>query len=202
MTKETIQNIIQDQLPSSLNSNDLLVITFHGHGYTKITSKEKKFGYIVPYRARQDPSPSELIDFNELANWVTNYCPTKHILLLMDCCFSGMTLMRGANANISTEGTNNIEENLEYAKYISTLMEKNCYIVVNAGTHDQMIKDNGGSGNSILTESFISLIPKLKRSTSISKVIGDLQELGKERGVTFTNGTYPGHLGGEIFLAL
>ena len=69
------------------SKNDLLVVSFHGHGHT-INYEGNDYGFLVPFDAPKNPTPYDLISMDEIAGWL-KYVPSNHILILLDACFQG-----------------------------------------------------------------------------------------------------------------
>ena len=53
----------------------------------------REYGFIAPYDAPKIKTPANLVSMEDLSNW-TKYLKNNHILLFMDCCFSGFTALR------------------------------------------------------------------------------------------------------------
>ena len=81
----------------SIGPDDRVLIYYAGHGklQTKIIrdGTELKLGYIVPYDAQKDKYST----YMEMET-VVDSCrdsPAKHVLIVLDCCYSGYAAMRG-----------------------------------------------------------------------------------------------------------
>jgi len=94
-TEEALTNLVQDQLPAVLKSDDSLVIFFAGHGHTResqVGDKKIETVYLIPVRARLDrwsdyiKLDSFLEDIGKLA--------ARHVLVILDACYSGIALGR------------------------------------------------------------------------------------------------------------
>jgi len=82
---EIMQKI--DQVSSSLDSNDNLLIFYAGHGTTTLNRDNTRDGYLIPSDAISN-SKSTYISLFDLKSVIKN-SNAKHILLIADACFSG-----------------------------------------------------------------------------------------------------------------
>ena len=82
---EIMQKI--DQLSSSLDSNDNLLIFYAGHGTTTLNKDNTRDGYLIPSDAISN-SKSTYISIYDIKSVIKN-SNAKHILLIADACFSG-----------------------------------------------------------------------------------------------------------------
>ena len=190
--KINIEKKFKNYLYHNLNSDDLLVVSFHGHG-TTLTINNKNYGFIVPVDAKTDPSPFDLISLEDITNW-TKYIKANHVLILLDCCFSGLATMRG---------TFKISNNKVPKNTITKILSKKNRIVITAGDKDEMVSDGGWGNNSIFTGLLLSY-PGLHNS--LGSVI-DLYSYLLENIPKYSNqipciGKLIGDEGGNIFLNL
>lgn len=193
VSKNKIEYIIKSELYKSSHENDLLVISFHGHGVT-LDINNKEYGFIAPYDTPKIKTPANLISMEDLSNW-TKYLKNNHILLFMDCCFSGFTALR------SDDTVRRKSSLTEYSldKYLKTKSR----IVINAGTHDQKVSDGGWNNNSIFTGAFMSFPGFQNNIGSVSSLYNYLLEtVPKYHAQTPTMGKLIGDQGGDIFLSL
>jgi uncharacterized caspase-like protein/peptidoglycan/xylan/chitin deacetylase (PgdA/CDA1 family) len=119
---------------SGLQPNDRVFVFFAGHGATRKLSSGRDLGYIVPYDADPDNLASDAIPMTEIQN-IAESLPAKHVLFVMDACYSGLGLTRGgANAAFLRDN----------AKRLGRQM-------LTAGGTDQMVSDGGPNGHSVFT---------------------------------------------------
>lgn len=118
------------------NPDDRCVVFFAGHGHTQ-TGNRGRIGYLIP----ADGTPEDL---STLIRWDfftrnAELIPAKHILFIMDACYSGLAVQRAV-----TPGAQ---------RFVSDLLQRPCRQVITAGKHDQTVADSGGPGgrNSIFT---------------------------------------------------
>ena len=194
VTKNNIEHIIKHQLYQTADTYDLIVISFHGHGVT-LNIHNRKYGFIAPFDAPKNKTPANLISMEDLSNW-TKYLKSNHILLYMDCCFSGFTALRSAEER-QRRSSNFTKYSLD--KYLKTKSR----IVINAGTHDQKVADGGWNDNSIFTGAFMSFPGFMNTVGSVSSLYNYLLEtVPRYHSQTPTMGKLIGDQGGDIFLGL
>ena len=70
-----------------------------------------------------------------------------HLLILLDCCFSGLSVLRNKK--------DNIHKDLDITA-IHTNLRSSSKIIINAGTSSQMVSDGGWGNNSVFTGCIIS----------------------------------------------
>lgn len=133
-TKAVIESVVEDHLtdPNHVGKDDRLLIYYAGHGITRARTAMGNVGYIAPYDAEQGLW-STFIEMDEFIRQ-TAFMPAKHVLFLLDACFSGLALMRGSSD--------------PYDEFL----RRSARQIITAGTADQMISDRlSGEGHSIFT---------------------------------------------------
>ncbi len=134
-TREGILAAFHGQLAHrGLLPNDRVFVFFAGHGATRKLSSGRDLGYIVPYDADPDNLATDAIPMTEIQN-IAESLPAKHALFVMDACYSGLGLTRGA-ANASFLRDN--------ARRLGRQM-------LTAGGTDQLVADGGPNGHSVFT---------------------------------------------------
>jgi len=114
-----------------------VLVFFAGHGATRKLASGRDLGYIIPVDA-------DLSNFEGSAVSMTNFqdiseaIPAKHVLFLMDSCYSGLALTRGGTV-LSTQN------------YLNEMSKREARQMFTAGGADQQVADNGPSGHSIFT---------------------------------------------------
>ena len=192
--KYNIEKQIKKILYQICSKDDLIVISFHGHGETMFINGKSQ-GFIVPFLDISDSqNPFDLISMQELCNW-SNYLSSNHVLFLMDCCFSGFTAMRSKTK---------IKNSLYSETSIKNLLSRKSRIVINAGTAEQQVTDGGWGNNSLLTGLIISYPFYEKTLGSACQLYNYLLEQVPKRnsGQTPTIGKLNGDMGGDIFIGL
>ncbi len=120
----------------AVSPDDRIVVFFAGHGVT-LPGYRGQVGYLVP--ADGDPRrPASLIRWDELTR-NADLIPAKHILFILDACFSGLACKR-----VLQPGTN---------RFVSDMLQRRSRQVIAAGKADEVVADGGGPGghNSIFT---------------------------------------------------
>ncbi len=113
-----------------------ILLFFAGHG-DSVEGHRAPVGYLIPV----DGNPADkstLIRWDELSR-NADLIPAKHILFIMDACYSGLAITRGAGVG--------------QQRFVSQMLARFSRQVVTAGKADEQVADGGGpSGqNSIFT---------------------------------------------------
>ena len=140
-TRSAILALFHDKLAHGVGKNDRIFVFFAGHGATRHLSSGRDLGYIVP--ADSDPAQfaSDAIPMTEIQNIAESF-DAKHVLFVMDACYSGLGLTRGGGS--STFLADN-------AKRIGRQM-------LTAGGTDQLVSDGGPNGHSVFTWTFLQAL--------------------------------------------
>eukprot|EP00943_MAST-04B_sp_MAST-4B-sp1_P006323 g6323.t1 len=96
LTRQTIETEI-NYLGEKCSENDLVIVTWSGHGATVTLANGKEQGYLIPSNA---PKPNndgqmdlihlpELVSMKNVAAWMDERIRAIHACLFLDCCFSG-----------------------------------------------------------------------------------------------------------------
>ena len=191
-TKQHIEYLIKNTLYNTSLKNDLIVISFHGHGET-IMIDGVEHGFIVPYKDSSDKTPAELISMKDFSNWI-QYLKANHILLLFDCCFSGFSALR----------SNKIDKSKFNISSVSQMLQRKSRIVINAGTEEQQTTDGGWGNNSIFTGAILSFpYYEMFLGSVINLYNYILETVPKYTSNQIpTIGKLVGDKGGDIFLGL
>ncbi len=192
VTKEGIERVITDDFCNVCHADDLFVLTFHGHGHTKLVGAGQEHGFVVPATAARD-SNADLVSMRSLRCWI-EYLPCRHTLLILDCCFSGLAAcVRGWPGG---DG--------RHHQMVHDHLKHRACLVINAGTKDQMVSDAGwGETNSVFTGALMAC-PSLH--DGLGSALGLFRWLqmtvSAHSAQTPTIGLLPGHEGGDIYLGL
>jgi peptidoglycan/xylan/chitin deacetylase (PgdA/CDA1 family)/uncharacterized caspase-like protein len=138
-TRQNVLSLLGDKLanPDLVQHDDRVLIFFAGHGATRKLASGRDLGYIIPVDA-------DLSNFEGSAISMTNFqdiseaIPAKHVLFLMDSCYSGLALTRGGTA-------------LSSQNYLNEMSKREARQMFTAGGADQQVADNGPNGHSIFT---------------------------------------------------
>lgn len=133
-TRNRILATFHDQFShDSLAKDDRVFVFFAGHGATRTLSSGRDVGYIIPADAGTGNLAADAIAMTEIQN-IAESLNAKHVFFVMDACYSGLGLTRGANGNFLREN----------AKRMGRQM-------LTAGGADQLVADGGPNGHSIFT---------------------------------------------------
>lgn len=116
-----------------LGKNDRVFVFFAGHGSTQQLSSGRTLGYIIPVDADPNQTATDAIPMTDLQNIAENL-NAKHVFFVMDACYSGLGLTRGANDRFTQENARRIGRQM-----------------LTAGGADQMVADGGPGGHSVFT---------------------------------------------------
>ena len=139
-TRQNILSLLGDKLgdPTMVQHEDRVFVFFAGHGATRRLASGRELGYIIPVDA-------DLTDFEGTAISMTNFqdiseaIPAKHVLFVMDSCYSGLALTRGGGQLPSTQN------------YLNEISSREARQMFTAGEADQQVADNGPNGHSVFT---------------------------------------------------
>ena len=155
---ETVDAIIE--FTQNRKKTDNILIFYAGHG--QLVKKQKR-GYWLPVDAgqRQD---SKWLSNNNIKDLIAS-SDAKHILLIIDSCFSG-SLMRGSADNRSLEKLTK--------STLERLKSKKTRLVITSGGNEQVVDGIGSSTNSVFAE---PLIKMLKNNNDVIRSIELFQEV-------------------------
>lgn len=133
-TRAGILAAFHDQLAHGVQKNDRIFVFFAGHGATRHLSSGRDLGYIVPSDSDPAQFATDAIPMTEIQN-IAESLNAKHVLFVMDACYSGLGLTRGGGAG------GYLRDN---AKRIGRQM-------LTAGGAEQLVSDGGPNGHSMFT---------------------------------------------------
>lgn len=148
-SKDAILEWLRDKLPAQLKSGDRLVIFFAGHGTSREGSSGQKRGYLIPFDA-EFGQYSDYVDMTELRD-ACGFIPAKHILVILDCCFSGIAAVT-ARATTTPPPLDKLTES-----YVRRITERSAWQVLTAGALDELVADSGSRpGHSAFTSALLT----------------------------------------------
>lgn len=134
-TRAGILAAFHDRLAhGGVQKNDRIFVFFAGHGATRHLSSGRDLGYIVPYDSDPEQFATDAIPMTDIQN-IAESLTAKHILFVMDACYSGLGLTRGGGAGAYLR---------DNARRVGRQM-------LTAGGTDQLVSDGGPNGHSIFT---------------------------------------------------
>jgi len=135
-TRNNILAAFHDRLAhGGVGKNDRVFVFFAGHGATRKLASGRDLGYIVP--ADSDPAQfaTDAIPMTEIQD-IAESLEAKHVLFVMDACYSGLGLTRGGG------GT---------GAYLRENARRVARQMLTAGGADQQVADSGPNGHSVFT---------------------------------------------------
>jgi hypothetical protein len=191
--KYNIEKLFKTDLFNKLTKNDLLVLSFHGHGIT-LNISNIDYGFIVPINSPIESTPGDLISMNDITNWI-KYLNCNHVLILLDCCFSGMSL--------NTRGLKKSNIVNSCSPKIHKIFNKRNRIIINAGMDDESVADAGWGNNSPFVGAILSYPNYTYTNGSVISLFYYLMSVIPNNYCQIpTLGKLPGDQGGDIFLSI
>jgi Caspase domain len=147
-TRSAILDLIEDRLRTTLEPNDELVLFFAGHGHTRVDTvggKPVETGFLVPVEARAE-TPMKWVDLIEINGLLESIgsLPARHILVILDACYSGFALGSALQAPRSM------------SRYEADLAGRTSRKVITSAHRDQLAIDTGPvAGHSLFTGTLI-----------------------------------------------
>ena len=139
-TREKILSLLGDKLadPSLVKREDRVFVFFAGHGATRKLPSGRDLGYIIPVDAGVSDYQGQAISMSNFQD-ISEAIPAKHLLFIMDSCYSGLALTRGAGG---MPGSIN---------YLQEIARREARQMFTAGGADEPVADNGPNGHSVFT---------------------------------------------------
>ena len=132
-THDTILTMLRDDLPSSVGTNDRLIFFFAGHGTTRQSEQGERRGYLIPQDARTGRF-ADYVDMRELRD-ACGWIPAKHILIVLDCCFSGVAAVASRGDVTPPKALSDV--------YLQRITERPAWQILTAGASDERAADSG-----------------------------------------------------------
>lgn len=138
-TRARILQVLGDELPTKVGPEDRVFVFYSGHGATRELPGGAQRGYIIPVEAGTESLQSEAISMSELHD-VQEGLPSKHVFFVMDACYGGLALTRGA---ASSGG--------DPRRYLAEITRRPARQILTAGGADEQVADYGPGHHSIFT---------------------------------------------------
>jgi uncharacterized caspase-like protein len=132
-TKENILRIVADELPRKTGLNDRVLFFFAGHGQTEELQGGIKRGFLIPVDGDLDNLYAKSIPMNVVAD-ISQRIPAKHILFLMDACYSGLAFARSSPLSSQTPG------------YLEKITSARARQIITAGGAGEQVFEQEGHG--------------------------------------------------------
>ncbi len=135
-TRNNILAAFHDRLSDERTQrNDRVFVFFAGHGATRRLASGRDLGYIIPVDSNPEDIARDAIAMTDIQN-IAESLRAKHVMFVMDACYSGLGLTRGGGGNAAF-----LREN---ARRLGRQM-------LTAGGADQQVSDSGPNGHSVFT---------------------------------------------------
>jgi peptidoglycan/xylan/chitin deacetylase (PgdA/CDA1 family)/uncharacterized caspase-like protein len=134
-TRANVLRALNDKLADAkaVKRDDRVFVFFAGHGATRKLSSGRDVGYLIPVDAPLTDYASDAISMPQLQE-VAEALSAKHVLFVLDACYSGLGLTRGASNNYLADNARRIGRQM-----------------ITAGGADQTVADDGPAGHSVFT---------------------------------------------------
>lgn len=191
-TRNNILALFHDKLAEAkLRKDDRIFVFFAGHGATRQLSSGRSLGYIIPVDSDPQQVSVDAIPMTDLQN-IAESLDAKHLLFVMDACYSGTGLTRGGGT------TAFLRDN---ARRIGRQM-------LTAGGADQMVADGGPNGHSVFTWTLLQALggkadlngDGMITATELAAYVAPAVSSVSQQTPAF--GSLPGSEGGEFVFQL
>ncbi|MCL2523446.1 MAG: polysaccharide deacetylase family protein [Betaproteobacteria bacterium] len=135
-TRNNILAAFHDRLGEGrTQKNDRVFVFFAGHGATRRLASGRDLGYIIPVDSDPKEFASDAIAMTDIQN-IAESLPAKHVLFVMDACYSGLGLTRGGPSS---------------SAFLRENARRTARQMLTAGGADQQVADSGPNGHSVFT---------------------------------------------------
>lgn len=132
-TRQNIQDLLSVEMARKAGTEDRLLVFYAGHGRTVTPHSGPQLGYLVPIDADEDRITSTGISMNGIRTW-SSLIPAKHILFVMDCCYSGLAATRAGGLSPT------------HPDYFAKIISQQVRQIITAGEADQQVIEDSGQG--------------------------------------------------------
>jgi peptidoglycan/xylan/chitin deacetylase (PgdA/CDA1 family)/tetratricopeptide (TPR) repeat protein len=138
-TRQNILSLLGDKLanPEMIKREDRVFVFYAGHGATRKLPSGRDLGYIIPVDADLESYQGQAISMTNFQD-IAEAIPAKHLLFVMDSCYSGLALTRGGALSASSN-------------YLQEIARREAREMFTAGGADEQVADNGPNGHSVFT---------------------------------------------------
>ena len=135
-TRNNILAAFHDRLADDRTArNDRVFVFFAGHGATRRLASGRDLGYIIPVDSDPNAFATDAIAMTDLQN-IAESLQAKHVLFVMDACYSGLGLTRGGPSS---------------SAFLRENARRSARQMLTAGGADQQVADAGPNGHSVFT---------------------------------------------------
>ena len=188
-TRSAILNVFHEHfVHDAAGKSDRLLVFFAGHGATRTLSSGRTLGYLIPADSDPDRFDSDAIPMTDIQNISESITP-KHVLFVMDACYSGLGLSRGSAD-----------------RFLKNNAKRQGRQMLTAGGADQEVADGGPNGHSVFTWTLLQALSGkgdlnsdgLMTATELAAYVGPAVSSISQQTPAF--GSLPGAQGGEFVL--
>lgn len=135
-TRNNILAAFHDRLADNRTArNDRVFVFFAGHGATRRLASGRDLGYIIPVDSDPNAFATDAIAMTDLQN-IAESMQAKHVMFVMDACYSGLGLTRGGPS---------------LSAFLRENARRSARQMLTAGGADQQVADAGPNGHSVFT---------------------------------------------------
>ena len=140
----TLNNIRNDlhEIASMANEEDRILVYFAGHGETRSLKSGVEKGYLIPTDGNLDKIFNTCLPMTEIKD-IANETVAKHVLFLMDACFSGLAAVDTRGIDRSTPG------------YIEKIVRDKARQIITAGGKNEEVIEKDEWGHSAFAKNLI-----------------------------------------------
>lgn len=128
-----IERVLSRVVRRASGPNDRLLIFFAMHGVTAPLPHGGEEGYLLPHDADIDDLPLTALSMQQLKQ-IGQRIPAKHILIAVDACYGGYSLVRSQAPPIADR------------RYLDLVLRSRAIQVLTAGRRDQPVIEEQGHG--------------------------------------------------------
>ena len=132
-TQSRILTELFHELPQKVTNRDRLLFYFAGHGQTETLPQGGKRGYIIPADGDVANYADTAISMPQLRK-LSRRIPAKHILYVMDSCYSGLGLNRSGGVSARLTG------------YLKKVASMRAVQIITAGGAGEQVQEREGHG--------------------------------------------------------
>lgn len=196
-SRANIQSLLGDYLadPRRVQREDRVFVFFAGHGATRPLASGRDLGYIIPADGKTDELAGTAISMSGFQD-IAEAIPAKHLLFVMDSCYSGLALTRAGGIAANSQN------------YLTEMARRTARQMYTAGGADQQVADAGPNGHSVFTWALLralggegdlnadGVITATELATWTSPLVASMSRQ------TPAFGNLPGSEGGEFYFPL
>ena len=155
-TKDKLEEIFVDTISNNQGSKEMgqqdrLIIYYSGHGklrkITNLDGTKSKEGFIIPYDGKKGGDYKNISMETIIKS--CQRCIAKHVLLILDCCYSGFAATRSSIDNLQQIDN----------RYLDDLASRRAIQVLADGQDDQLVSDSGiRQGHSAFTGALLDIL--------------------------------------------